>query len=59
MGFGALLSQRMTLGFILKAVENFKRSSQRVLLMLFKRQLRAFPGGPVVKNLPDNAGDRV
>ena len=49
----------MKLGFILKAVENFKGSSQRVLLMLFKRRLRAFPDGPVVKNLPDNAGDRV
>ena len=59
MGFGALLSQHMKLGFILKAVENFKESSQRVLLMLFKRRLRAFPDGPVVKNLPDNAGDRV
>ena len=59
MGFGALLSQHMKLDFILKAVENFKGSSQRVLLMLFKRRLRAFPDGPVVKNLPDNAGDRV
>ena len=58
-GVWGLASQHMKLGFILKAVENFKGSSQRVLLMLFKRRLRAFPDGPVVKNLPDNARDRV
>ena len=25
--------------------------------MLFKEEARDFPGGPVVKNLPSNAGD--
>ena len=42
----------------LRGVEGWQKADEQTLALNLKDDLRGFPGGSVVENLPANAGDR-